>query len=531
MRTERSPGAQSIAHGFGQTIAESDRAGHHGSVQTPEELERVIAEQNRSATFGLLERLAETSTPEEEREQVVYALAQLADPRAVRPLVELAENVTLDMTVRGSALDALAEAGLCPEGDDLRRWWASGDEELRKQVLIEAERTEADIVGPVAGDPSHPLYAQAIWGIEYSFEEPEWQECKIRALSHPDPAVRRAAAVTLMWDEPIRAEHGLHQVASDAEDDVAMAAIDTLKYYRSRSTLRLLHEIARTGSEERAAVAQASLDDMCGYFRSALLAGGAVRERLRRWMDPVWHILRFEEEPEPVDQTSWPEPEPKLAVPAAQWMIEAYADLDGPWAERLRRLQRYDWAGVPPTDREALSRFFVAHPDPAVRDGVGGAFAEWNDTEHLLELAHDPVSWVRKSAIYHLQFVLHSGEIARLAWDLLAGGEVAGTRGREALRTYVAHSPAGEVTAHLIELAQNDLRETLRYEAVDILDTESQAVLTLLTEPPLVTWGVHTMLLATASTHHMAIPSVAHLHDVDNLDLVEALVQFEEDSA
>ena len=65
---------------------------------------------------------------------------------------------------------------------------------------------------------------------------------------------------------------------------------------------------------------------------------------------------------------------------------------------------------------------------------------------------------------------------------------------------------------------------------MDILDTDSQSVLPLLTEPPLVTWGVHTMLLATASTYHLHIPPVAHLHDADNLDLIEALVQFEEDS-
>jgi len=479
----------------------------------------------------LLERLADPSTPAEEREQVVRALAELADPRSVRPLIDLAENVELDEAVRGGALDALADAGLCPEGDDLRLWWASGDVELRKQVLIEAERTEADIVRPVARDPLHPLHVQAIWGIEYSFEEPEWQECKIRALGHPDAAVRRAAAITLLWDEPIRAEEGLHRVAGDAEGDVAVAAIDTLQYYRSRSTLRILDEIARTGSEERATVARASLDDLRGYFGSALLAGGAVRDRLRQWMDPVWDILGLEEEPEAVDRTPRPEQDPKPAVPPARQLIKAYSDPDGPWAERLRLLRRYDWAAVPPGDREALSQFFVTHPDPAVRDGFGGALAEWNDTDRLLELAHDPVSWVRKSAVYHLQSVPRSSEIARLTWGLIAGGEVASTRGREALRTYAAHAPTDEARTKLIELALTDLRETLRYEAVDILDRESHRVLSLLTEPPLITWSVHTMLLATASTHHMPIPSVAHLHEVDNLDLVEALVQFEEDSA
>lgn len=143
----------------------------------------------------------------------------------------------------------------------------------------------------------------------------------------------------------------------------------------------------------------------------------------------------------------------------------------------------------------------------------------------------EPALALSGRAIYHLQSVPRSSEIARLAWGLIAGGEVASTRGREALRTYAAHAPTDEARTNLIELALTDLRETLRYEAVDILDTESQRVLSLLTEPPLVSWSVHTMLLATASTYHMPIPSVAHLHEVDNLDLVEALVRFEEDSA
>jgi hypothetical protein len=249
-------------------------------------------------------------------------------------------------------------------------------------------------------------------------------------------------------------------------------------------------------------------------------------------MDPVWDILRFDDERDAVDQVDTPryEPEPKLVVPAAKRLMETYGDPDGSWAERLRFLARYDWATVPSEERETLGRFFVGHADPAVRDGICGALAEWNDTDHLLELAHDPLSWVRKSATYYLQLVPPSQEVARLAWGLISSGEVASTRGQEAVRTYSVHAAADEVTSNLIELARSDLRQSIRYEAISILDDKSRPVLSLLTEPPLLTWSVHTMLLVICSSNRTAVPSVAHLHDVDNLDLVEALIEYEEKS-
>lgn len=204
-------------------------------MRSPFEFETITEERDRSATFLLLERLADPLVDDEERGEVAYALGALADPRSFRPLMELAKNRAVGQDLRRTAMSVFFFAGLTPEGEILCRWWADGDEFLRRETLLCTGRTEMDVVGPVAKDPSHPFHEEAIRGISSEFDEPEWQECKIAALSHPSIAVREAAASSLLWHEPIRAETALHRAASDADLGVAVAAIETLQYYSSLS--------------------------------------------------------------------------------------------------------------------------------------------------------------------------------------------------------------------------------------------------------------------------------------------------------
>lgn len=495
-----------------------------------EELERIVAEQDRSATFALIDRLTDPRLPSAERDQVVHALSVLADPRSVDRLVGIAEDVRLDAAVRGSALDALADAGLCPEGGVLRRWWSSGDVELQKQALIEAERTEVDIIGPVARDPSHPLHEQAIWGLEFGFEEPEWQQLKVRALEHPSKGVRRAAARILLWDEPVAAETALHDAASDEDAQVAIAAIETLEYYPSRATLAVLHGLTESVDGERLAGARQSFDRMRDAFLTMLLDADDVgaRDELRSWMRPVWHLLDFTDadlHPEPGSHPSGSGRPPAPIPPPTGELLASLSDFDSPWQPKFEALRRYDWSAVPEHARVELSEFLVTHPDAAVRDLSARALAAWNDTDPLLRLAHDPVSFVRKSAVYYLYDVPQSSEVAELTWRLISMGEVASTRGHEALRTYVAHAPLHLVTERLIELALHDQRESIRYEAVCLLDPANIGpALVLLTQPPLLTWAVHSMLLTICTTEKISPPRVDHLNDVDHLQIATDLV-------
>lgn len=485
-------------------------------MQGDGELERIAAQQDRSATFELIRKLADPGVGGLERDRIGDTLGRLRDPRATATLTEIGHDRARPAEVRVAALGVLESTGMCPEGADLRAWWNTGDDLVRACVLRQAERGEADLLEPVARDPHHPLHRHALTGIEFGFEEPRWQQYKIQGLDHPDSAVRWTAAGVLCWDEPIAAEPALHRAAADGDPDVACAAIDTLRYYFSRATLRLLHEIAE-GDGESAVAAKDSRDDMLGAFESEQL-------RIPQWIAPVADLLA----PPVLDTPPSPgRAQPGPAVPSTAELFAHYSDLAGPWATKLDALRRYDWTGVPVAGRPGLAVFLSGHPDQEVRELSCRILSTWHEVDPLLALAHDPESGVRKAAIYHLRFVPPSREIATLTWDLVASGAVAGTRGYEALATCAAHTPPGELDDRLIELARTDLRENIRVEAVSQLGDRIDPLLPLLSEPPLVTWSVHIRLSDACAESGLRPAAADALRDVDNLHLAAALADLD----
>ncbi|MBF6338032.1 HEAT repeat domain-containing protein [Nocardia abscessus] len=436
------------------------------------------------------------------------------------PLAGIGRDRDHPAEVRLAALQVLENAAMCPQGADLRAWWNTGDDLVRACVLRQAERSEADLLEPVARDPHHLLHRHALTGIEFCFEEPRWQQYKIQGLDHPDPGVRWTAADVLRWDEPVAAEPALHRAAADSDTDVACAAIDTLRYYHSRATLRLLHEIAQ-GDGERAVAAQDSKADMLVYFEREQL-------RIRHWIAPVTDLLGPPELDTPPSSGPSVPGRPEQSVPTAAEIFATYSDLDGPWAAKLDALRRYDWTGVPAADRPGLAAFLSGHPDPQVRVLCCPILSTWHEVDPLLALAHDPEPGVRKSAVYYLRFVPPSREIATLTWDLVASGEVAGTRGYEALATCAAHTPPRELDDRLIELARTDLRENIRVEAVSQLGDRIDPLLPLLSEPPLLTWAVHIRLLDACSKSGLHPSAASALWAVDNLHLAAALADLDD---
>lgn len=484
------------------------------------ELERVADRQDRSATFELIGKLADPSVGGLERERVGYVLGRLGDPRAVARLIGIGHDRERSAEVRQAALQVLESAGMCPEGADLRAWWNTGDDLVRACVLRQADRGEADLLEPVARDPHHLLHRHALTGLEFRFEEPRWQQYKIQGLDHPDPEVRRTAADILCWDEPVAAEPALHRAAVDSDTDVACAAIDTLRYYRSRATLRLLHEIAQ-GDGERASAAQDSKDDMLVDFEGEQL-------RIRDWIAPVADLLGPPELDTPPSSGASTPSQPKPSAPPAAEIFAGYSDLDGPWAAKLDALRNYDWTGVPAAERPGLAAFLSSHPDQEVRDLCCPILSSWHQVDPLLALAHDPELGVRKSAVYYLRFVPRSDEIATLTWDLVASGKVASTSGYEALATCAAHTPPGDLDDRLIELARTDLREDIRVEAISQLGDHLAPLLPLLSEPPLMTWGAHIRLLNACAKSGLHPPIASELRAVDNLDLAATLADLDE---
>lgn len=226
-----------------------------------DDLTGIGERQDRSATFALIDALADPGIAEPLRERITATLGRLADPRAVEPLTGIGLDRTRPVDVRRAALAVLEDTAMCPEGEALRRWWHIGDETVRACVLRQAERGEADLLAPIVGDRNHPLHRHALTGIAFGFEEPHWQEAKIRGLEHPDPAIRTTAAEVLRWDEPVAATPALHRAAIDHDTEVAVTAVDTLRYYRTRATLRLLDDIGRGGGET-AATARSSAREL-----------------------------------------------------------------------------------------------------------------------------------------------------------------------------------------------------------------------------------------------------------------------------
>lgn len=477
------------------------------------ELEGIGERADRSRTFELIRMLADPTVGEVDRERIVYALGRLGDPRAVVPLGEIGRDLGRPVAVRRAALGALADSAMGPEGAELRGWWGSGDDVVRGYVLRQCLRSESDLVEPVASDPGHPLHRDALSGIGIGFEEPHWQRYKIAGLGHPDPAVRRTAAYGLGWDEPVAAESALHAAATDTDADVACAAIDSLRYYLSRATLRLLHGIAQ-GDDERAEAARVSEAEVVFEFEHQ-------RSGIGRWLVPVMDLLG---PPEPAATSPAKRPRllrPQASTPSMSEIVAVYSDPDGEWAPKLAALRNYDWDQVPAADRSGLAAFFSGHPDPEVRGWCCSVLQTWHEADALVALAHDPELGVRKSAVYNLRFVPRSAEIAALTWNLVASGQVAGTHGYEALATCAAHTPPGELDDRLIDLARNDLRENIRLEAVSLLEGRIEPLLPLLAEPPLVTWGVHVRLLDACGG--VRPTSVDALYGVDNLHVAAAL--------
>ncbi|MFD3508782.1 HEAT repeat domain-containing protein [Nocardia sp. NPDC058666] len=481
---------------------------------------RIAQQQDRSATFELIRVLSDPAVSAADRDELGDVLGRLGDVRAAAPLAAIGLDRDRPAEVRQVALRVLENSAMCPEGARWRAWWNAGDDLVRGCLLRQAERTEADLLEPVARDPHHPLHRHALTGIEFGFEEPRWQQYKIQGLDHPDPGVRRTAAEVLYWEEPVAAEQALHRTADDRDTGVACAAIETLRCYHSRATLRLLHELAQ-GDDERADAARDSQDDLLGSFQ-------CEQRSILGWLAPVADLLG---PPEFDAATSGDASVPdtrELIVPVAAQIFSTYSDPDGAWAPKLDALHSYHWIGVPTADRVGLATFLSGHPDPQVRASSCRALSTWHEVDLLLALAHDPDVSVRKSAVYYLRFVPRSHEIATLSWDLVDSGEVAGTRGYEALATCAAHTPPGELDDRLIELARTDFRESIRAEAVSQLAHRIEPVLPVLTESPLVTWAVHIRILSACREQGLRPPGIGALRDVDNLDLAVALAGFDD---
>ncbi|HTN25604.1 MAG TPA: hypothetical protein VL120_16570 [Solirubrobacteraceae bacterium] len=501
---------------------------HPGAVAPAVEHELVRNAEDRGRTFALLDAVRVPSTSEAERAEALRTLAFLEDHRSIEPLTAIVENQEMAAPVRAAASEVLSGFDDRTTGEDRRGWWASSDPILMAHALRLMERSEADIVAAVAGDDSHPLQAAALAAMAFGFDDATFQPVKIRALAHGHAEVRAAAADVLVWDEPVAAEEPLVSATGDRSLDVAVAAVDALQYYPSRRVLRLLAELAESGCDGLRAKAAESLDYTRGRFEYCATYGNRSQVAvLRAWMEPVVDIVRWPDEVRGVETSALPTGRPRVAMPAGE-LTALLRDPDGEWAPKKQALRDLDWDAYGSTERDRLCKILVTHPDPVVRAIAAVPLAAWARTEELVALTSDQSFSVRKSAMYHLRVVPWDPAVAASAWRYVSA--TSGTTGCEALRTYVAHAPPADATGRLVELARADPRESIRVTAVSCLADlgavgEFASLISLLHDPPGVSWAVHIALIdGLRRLGRPAPPDLDNLAAVDNLDLVQSIV-------
>ena len=364
------------------------------------------------------------------------------------------------------------------------------------------------MVVPIAADPDDPLLEQAIHALAFDFDD--HIDLAVTALSHPRPDVRIAAVSTVSWSEPINAIPVLLACLDDADERVRTVAESVLGYFRGRRVLRRLAE-SRGPSWEL----------MEAAFRATLRKEPALRD----WMEPLRDVLGEDHAADNRPYIAAPRAGP-VPVDVGAVMAEL-SDVGGPWAERRQRLRaRFDWSGVAADDRARLAEAFRDHPDPVVRSCAADAFAVWDDTPRLLELAGDRNDGVAKWARWRLVEATPTRSAARLLRAFLEQPRRSSGWG-EALDSYVHHAPRAEALLFVVDTMYATRSEERRlaclYEVLDDPDRVRDA-LVLFDQAPLVTWDVHIALLDTCRQLALPVPQLPALDTVDDLYLAQAIV-------
>jgi len=482
---------------------------------------------DRSWTLALVDVVGAASASEAERDEAVGTLSWLEDYRSIGPLNVMLEDHDLPESIRHAAGQVLLDVDDSTTGERRRRWWEGGDPVEMEYALRQMERSEADIIIAVAGDDHHPLQRVALVGMAFGFDEPEHEPVKIRALAHPDAGVRDAAAFVLMWDEPVAAEKPLVSAASDPSSEVAVSAVSTLEYYRSRHVLRVLADLAETADEPVRAAAVKSFEENRSRFEYLATYGDPEQVMLlRRWMGPVADLVSWPEDVQDRELYT-PSGEPAPVAMSEVDLLALLADPDGEWRAKKETLRHLDWKRYAERERARLDRALTGHPDPFVRQIATEPLAAWSRGDELLALITDPSSSVRKSAMYRLAQVPQDRSLAEVAWNYMLSA--AGFMASEALQTYVAHADAREAKERLRELAFTDRRETIRTQAIVCLtdpgcERELQSLVPLLREPPGVSWAVHIEIIDGLRELGLPAPELDELASVDSLELMHNIV-------
>jgi hypothetical protein len=527
------------------------------------ETDRIRETLDRSHTFELLDILLAEGTDADTATGVERLIRCLEDVRTVEPLLALIENTEEPAFKRERALSVLIDASVYVADFATRqRWFANGDPIQVELALACSDRRDGANISAVLQTPGHSLRIAATASLAFGFEEPEWQQRKVALLRDGDPAVRAAAALALLWDEPVVAEAALIEATNDPDDDVACDAIDTLRYYRSATVLKALLRVrSESASLRRFDMASKSLADLADGMAeeaSGVPDGNRHVDRVRELLQVFAEQVAISNAM--VDYTSSAVEDGRSAEPtagslaaqldatstaasgllprtdeAASWSLlrSQLADPNGQWEQKYANLRLLDCDSIPLSNRAEAATYLRSHPDPMVRAVSCPTLVRLGAINDLVALLDDPIPHVAKSARYSLRDVDADSEIAELVLAPVRSSALAGTQASEAIETWARHRRAlvgDEVIGELLVLA-NDRRETVRVSAIEELVAIDAPVgaqmIRFLHEPPLVTWAVHTTIISgrvhLGLTDMQVLEAMESWLDVDDLWLQTAL--------
>ena len=506
---------------------------------SPDEVEAAYTTRDRARTAALLSMLRDDALTPALRRATVAALSTIDDPRSYAPLRELVENTHLHPSVRLAAADALSDARCAPSFGEA--WWTRRAEPVFEPIVIgQLTRAHESALLALLADPGHRYFADAISALTLGFEHPRFVSHVVDALSHPDAGVRRAAIGAVLYTEPPGAIAPLLALLDDADETLALDALEMLAWYDdSRQMLLGVSAFSRrTGNpvlRERAVEIVACVADV--FAERLASRSEAEHEYLRAWLEPIWSLIgdvvaQRVSESDPHD-TAQPPTAPSRAGAApsrVSWcgsvadFCDYFGEIDRPFRPLDEELWRCEWSDVHVAVRSTLGDALLAWPDPAVRLHAPRAFAAWRDDARMLEVLDDPTPAVASAATYRAR---EFGEHAALAARLRGRFEELrfDSRAGETFESYVAVARAPEWHALAREILADrehgeDLRRSAAYalsapSAVDVLREQ----LGLLSESPAIGWGVHIALLEAARKQGIATPELTHLREADDFGL------------
>lgn len=511
--------------------------------------EELYRDRDRSWSLRIVDRLKE-GIDKKELKAILNFVDTYDDFRMEAPVTQILEDSSLSEAVRDHASQVLCHLSSTETATQRREWWLSDDPSLMRHAIRVAERSEPDeasLIEKLAGDPTSKFHGDAIEALSFGFPEARFQSLKIAALSHADPSVRKKAAKSLYWDQPVCAESALLAAAMDPCDGVAIAALDALCWYTSKNVLLRLHELRCGGRPELLdcynrtfrSVLEKCLDDFCFCMDES-----EAFNRYLSWLEPLWSIMSYchQAQENPDDDSSktdgglnaslvcadnrtivlhsTPTFEEALK-PSITAVIEHYSNPDNP--RKSWEHGRYDWNQYSESERAELIKFFLASPDYLVRRLAAGAFVEWNAADALLSLVCDPVNAVRRYACYVAKDLSPNEAIKAALYKIFHHADSTDSFASETLESYIIHAEGPELDQWLLHTLLNDGREIIRQSLVWTIATRNSALLTealpLLYAEPLLTWEVHAALLNRCISYTLPTPDLAPLMAIDDFEV------------